>query len=1318
MANAFGRGSSWAGGTGPSPTNLTANVTSAHSDKPSSQQLIKYDTHSNRTPTKTSQYILVREKKQNSNSFPQSFQTFVEKNSEETSLSKAMTADIAPNKQNETTKLSLLGNKKRSSTFLNPKRKKVDEDQTKWTREKLIHEINRIQDASDEDVNLLNEQDLRKKLFNLMTNPKKQKKEEGDTMDIGKLLLDSTMDYSPRLCEDSTDAAIQSLEKHDAILELANFIQKCGKRANMHKLNNTSLQELHENLILARDEHKSVKLVFPELSGTDARWFGPKSERNDKDYEPESTGSVDDNLDDWWDNITDNEIENITQEPDKKQDLREEHDKLFQQLLQEASKNPQPQIKGPDVTLNWTKEDFTKEIIALGNTLGKPKYSSVLMNTSIERLRAQFDTLTKQVRELQSSTIKSQSQNVNRTNEVGDEGEFEWTDDSEVGTSNDMCTSEHKCEVKKEKENKTKNKKEEKEIKIKKEENKTKIEKTENNPESSKNDNVSSMQKGIVTPEKSKNENVGNPESDDEVRIITPTKPSTAQDTEPNQGLTIFTSNTPNEIIEVLERFTMISIISKRLKNDKQPQDFMLQATIVELQNILKHFRDTLGLEEIHVTRSDEDHHSKREMLWKEDLEHRKQLIQANSEPQLPGSFASTFVLPSARESVQKSTPQTAPNAPPVKAKPSTQSDEVTLEMTDNEKGVDISMFTPKTSSDFKINEPPENGEPQKENVVMLTERIFNIRIAYGLKHRNHHIPTEIKNFVRVLRNIDSNIKILPFKEGTCTTYQDEEVVTNEKDLPDTKEQLAKWAAEIEISYNNKLHFSIRTASVLKFGEIRRHLYPWCSKTKSFVKFDDVGTKKIFGIGWILGIHPSFHNRNSLKSVLFKDAPNLMDKVVIYPRRVWTDSDDNNQKTITNGIVIDGCFWHRDKILQHLCTFKWTGDYRDATFIPFKVSEQFTKQHQRKAMQEQNIYLRDSWSKIINVSNSVGMLTCLETKRKFTFITWLKLCEIHGKRILKSVEYIDKEKVRIIYHKDNEYNVCNMLTHLFPAIEKQFGESIAIELLGNKENQMEQIKTKCLEHSYANICAKNIMQRGTPQEKVINKPPQVKFNSYYGKKINDSNNVQKSTNENRETTKNKRTNEIREKNEPSESQVNIERQNIESNETVIQLRKAVAELQSAQSKQSQTITDLNEKLLGEKDSSESSCASNASGNLHDEIQALWKSQDEKYASLKGEMKDEMEELRTDMNQQIQTTKGDLIELIDENKSSITKEIESLRSLQEESTSSLREQQAVNSSNIMDAINKLANKITTITPPSNPNPPIIPVEQSSRHGGQK
>ena len=1303
MANAFGRDSPWHGGTEPPPSSSNTPFNSpTHTDLDCVTKTKIQLLHNEKIDESPHYDLRTPQVQKNHSIISQSFTSFV--SSKESSFrpqnimsppSVSKAVNITPDKTQAGTKLTPLGSTKTSNRFFTPKRKKVDEELTLWTKEKLVEEVSKLwkedETKKDQDCNGLSEQELRKELYVMVTSSKKHKKKEEVTMDIGGLLVDSTMEYSPMLTEQSSDSDIDRLVKHDAILELANFIQMCGKRANMYQLHEKSLQELHEQLKLARDEHKKVQEVFPELQGEDAKWFGPKGERRDTDYEPDDD-VVNQDPDDWWDDlITDEEINTITNETEEttisaagiaktteeKAYLQQKHDGLLQQLLNEAKKGKMPNITQPDNTHTWTKEKLASTIIPLGQKLGKTVYYSVLMNQTKNSLRAKLATLQTMLKEKKEKENKKEK------------------------------TQKAKKKEKKEKENKNeKSKKENKKNHQGKvegqQENKNEDHKQDkmDTPDEPGSDGEFEWTENVVTqPDSVKDE-----ASEPEVTIVTKKENDTRKKT--NESITEFKETTPDEIIEILDRYTMIAIIYKRMKDDVKPLDFMLSAPLKELHTQLKYFRPLMGKNVIKVNAIDEEFHRKRDLEWGPQSEWGK-AQKKHLENLLPKNFDNTLVLPSETPTKDDGEKIVKHHATFASVDREDRLNGVTTLGNSSEvKGVDISLFTPNTAPNpNSINEPPSaNSSKPKNDVVVLLKKTFNVRVAYGLKHRGHHTPTDVKAFVKLLLSIDSNIKILPF-ESQNDNKQDHDVITNEEDLPETQDQLKKWAVDLEVSHNNKLHFGMRMSSTLTFAELRRHLFSWCTKTKSFVKFDNINSTKIFGVGWILGVHPSFHNRNTLKSVLFKNAPDLIEKVTIYPRRVWADSTATTQRVISNAIVIDGCFFARHRIIQHVLSFKWSGSYQNATFIPFKLSENFTAAHRQKAMQEQNVYLRDMWSKTVSVKNSTGLLKCKESGRNYSFITWLQLCEVHGKRVLQSVEYIDTDRIKILYHKDNEYHVCNMLTHMFPALEKQFGEEKATMLLGNKQEQMQQIKTKSMEHSYADIAAKNVMQRGNPQEDAINAPPKIKFNSYYGKNSQPSNvkekggnrQLQKSPNESRAKNVNVVT--------PSKSPSPISNeQRVEMN----QMREAIKELKSSHSEQSKTIIDLNEKLKTAKEPvpTETKTSESDYSQLQDEIQALWKSQDEKYV-----------EINATFDTKLESTKTDILEIVDKNKQSISEEIGKLQEAQEAATKSIKEQQSVGSMTLLTAIDKLANnlnaKIDAIS-----NPPISPVEQGSRHGGGK
>ena len=1257
----------------------------------------------------------IRKKEKN---FSQSETTFVEVSDEKSntvtmvnSRTQAATHIVSPEKANQAPKLVTLEKGKRKSSFLNSKRKKSESDE-KWSRDRIIQELTHL--MSEEDLHTFNVEDsteleLRKQLYTVLSSAKKPKNDNNDTMDVGQLLMDSTMEYVPRLSDESTDEEIESLEKHDAILELADFIRKCGKRVNFHSLNSSSVEDLHKNIKIARDDHKRVKLVFPELKGSAASWFGPRGDRTDHDYEPSEQS--DDPLDDWdeWDEqLSESEIKDLQEEnadkassndDNKKQDpdqtdvsLTDEHQKLLQELYTQVENKEMPDIKNRVDTSVWSKEKLSEEILKIGQKVGQTHYHTVLMNSSKEYLRKQFHSLLmtfkekKNKNQTKNNLYVQKTQNKNKKSnknvcqkvesDVGSDGEFEWKEeDRDMETPKVTVDGQYGMKQDTEKD------------------------------KSSAHDKAESPVNSTKTVPLEQNESDNKKTRDPNIQLQN-------EDTNPKNNSFVFNRGTTDESLKKLNRFELITILTKRIEqNGKVPDDYLVEEDTKNLLVLVMNLRDLIGLSDIQCEPEDVKKTRLRIVKWKKDQFHIKNTEKNNSHTHaIPGSFDKTFTLPETENvpEVQKEVPQdevkhttfaSVERAEQIRDTPNKGS-EVQFD------GVDISQFTPKSNKPQSINEPPEEPNTEEHKVVSFTQKTFHMRISYGLQKRGHHTPSEIKNFIKILRSVDPQIKLLPFTVENNGRDQDMDVITDENQLPDNQTALLRWVVGIETSYNNKLHFSLRASSTKTFLELRYQLFDWCTRSKSYIKFDNITSTKVFGAGWLLGIHPLYHNRNSIKGALCRDNIKLMEKISIYPRKVWSDSSEEKEKTKTNAIVIDGCFHHKDEILRHLCSYKWEGPYKNVTFVPFKVNEVLTKRHQQKAMQEQNVFLRDTWSKILNVKGSINLLECQKTQKKFTFLQWLKLCEIHGKRLLQGVEYISNEKVRIIYNKDKEYDVCNMLTYLFPAIEDQFGKVVAESLLGDKTAQMNLITTKNIEHTYSTNCAQTIMQRSNPQEEEINQPPKVKFNSYYGAS-------KKAIDENKPRSQPRTYSEV---SKGSTSRIDPE------------LQSTINQLQETQREQSQTIVTLNDKLNNVNKMNQKENSQNESNdpteqndideterrNLREEIEELKKSQDERYNTLK-------QEIDTTIDEKIQESKNEILQVVEENKDNISGEIERLRTSQEEATKSLREQQADNKDSILKAIEVLAARIdsnSNTPPPNDPpiNPPISPVEHGSRHGG--
>ena len=114
---------------------------------------------------------------------------------------------------------------------------------------------------------------------------------------------------------------------------------------------------------------------------------------------------------------------------------------------------------------------------------------------------------------------------------------------------------------------------------------------------------------------------------------------------------------------------------------------------------------------------------------------------------------------------------------------------------------------------------PPQNqtekGKKNSATVVVQEQLEYNIRVKLAANAKaTNHVPTFVQKFVRVLRQADATLIVLPYDRKNVNAN---DIITNEKDFPDTEEQIRKWAVGIRKTRFHKLEFSIRVAATMNF---------------------------------------------------------------------------------------------------------------------------------------------------------------------------------------------------------------------------------------------------------------------------------------------------------------------------------------------------------------------------------------------------------------------------------------------------------------------------------------------------------------------
>ena len=128
--------------------------------------------------------------------------------------------------------------------------------------------------------------------------------------------------------------------------------------------------------------------------------------------------------------------------------------------------------------------------------------------------------------------------------------------------------------------------------------------------------------------------------------------------------------------------------------------------------------------------------------------------------------------------------------------------------------------------------------------------------------------------------------------------------------------------------------------------------------------------------------------------------------------------------------------------MKFLYSVPWETEYRRAQFVPFRQSETFTSEDQKKAMEFNNEYLHSTYRKIVRIEKPLKEIT-LENGNPITFREWLVSGELHNMQMIDGVEDIKKGLVRVIYNKKYQKGVDYIMENLYENMCDAFGDEVA-----------------------------------------------------------------------------------------------------------------------------------------------------------------------------------------------------------------------------------------------------------------------------------
>ena len=176
------------------------------------------------------------------------------------------------------------------------------------------------------------------------------------------------------------------------------------------------------------------------------------------------------------------------------------------------------------------------------------------------------------------------------------------------------------------------------------------------------------------------------------------------------------------------------------------------------------------------------------------------------------------------------------------------------MEIESNEEKPNSNLFLASTSqvkSQMDTSTGSTNDKPESSFCYLRARMQVNSRSA--------HVPSLLKKLVRVLRENDPSLQILPFDLNSVLSS--DTIIVHEDQFPDKEEYIREWVRGIVINRTQKLCFSLRITTKKSFRKLKDDIYETLNQQQWWVNFDDVRSESVFLVGWLKGIHPRGHSK-------------------------------------------------------------------------------------------------------------------------------------------------------------------------------------------------------------------------------------------------------------------------------------------------------------------------------------------------------------------------------------------------------------------------------------------------------------------------
>ena len=356
-------------------------------------------------------------------------------------------------------------------------------------------------------------------------------------------------------------------------------------------------------------------------------------------------------------------------------------------------------------------------------------------------------------------------------------------------------------------------------------------------------------------------------------------------------------------------------------------------------------------------------------------------------------------------------------------------------------------------------------------------------------KRKHAHVPAIAREMFFQLHRADPSIVIGPMDRSITTKNT---FLNHEKEIPNSSEQCNKYVQGVHI-INGKLKLSMCLRNNRSYHDLRALLHDYLEDTKITISFDNIESSSMFGAGWFKFAHPRYLNRDRLPQFMIDQHHNdeIGKKISIYPRQFW-EKHESIGRVRSELLYVVGAWDMREDIMDFLFNVQWQDQYVDITSIPFQTNEDFTKEHQVRAMQEHNEYCNSLHSEVLHIAHPEAVMDT-DGDQQFTFLEWLMSRCYDYQNIFYDVDKIGEGLIAISYFENKSQIVTGLIERMQSILEDEYDDDVIESIFGYRNNI--RIKRSANRSAQKHLKALAARSQSNPQgtENDVRKPKRVQI---------------------------------------------------------------------------------------------------------------------------------------------------------------------------------------------------------------------------------